>query len=500
VRGVEEGEVWSFRGIPYAAPPVGALRFRPPQPPTPWDGLRDATELGAVCPQSPYLSPDNTFGPGGGPRPYDEDCLTVDVWTPASATPASRLPVMVWIHGGGFIFGAGTTPHTVGPTFVREGVVLVTLDYRLHALGYLYLDGLFPGVEGSGNCGLLDQIAALRWVRDNIAAFGGDPTRIRVFGESAGAMSVGTMLGCPEAEGLFQRAITQSGAADHNRSAATARRVTRAFLEGVDVPEGDLAALQALPIEELGAVADAVAMLPAAEMAELLGDDDLIGKIPWRPVVDGVVLPRPAIDAVADGSAAGIDLIIGCTTEEQRLFAVGLPPELRGMFAPKVAQYFDGSGTSPGQVIEAYARRFPGLSDSDLVDAVETDVLFGLPAGRLADAQRAHHDRVWRFCFAQPSSHPDLGACHGIDIPYVFDTVDVQPSLAGAAPNHALASLIHRAWATFAETGDPNIDGLPEWPAHDPTTRPVLFFDEQVRVEHGHDDETRYLWKEVFGG
>src|SRR3954447_25137068 len=248
VQGRVKDGINDFRGIPYAATPVGELRFRPPQPVEPWAGVRDATRFGPMAPQT-LGAMEQMFG--APPRPMDEDCLTLNVWTPACDD--GNRPVMVWIHGGGFLFGTGATPWYDGRSFARDDVVLVTINYRLRAFGFLHVDG-------QGNNGILDQVAALEWVRDNIAAFGGDPGNVTAFGESAGAMSVGALLGLPAAKGLFVKAIPESGAAHSARTAEQAEEQARAFLElaGVSADEAGVAKLQELPLE---AILDAQANL-----------------------------------------------------------------------------------------------------------------------------------------------------------------------------------------------------------------------------------------------
>jgi para-nitrobenzyl esterase len=233
VRGMSLGTCSVFKGIPFAAPTSGDRRFRPPQPVEPWEAVRDCTQYGPICPQvqlGEHGLVNSAFGRG---EPMDEDCLFLNVWTPA--VDGERRPTMVFIPGGAFRGGSGSVALYDGTAFARDGVVLVTLNYRVHALGFLYLDELFDGAEGTGNLGILDQIAALRWVRENIAAFGGDPDNVTVFGESAGAMSIGTLLGTPAAQGLYRRAILESGGSRHNLSAAAATRVAERTLELLDL-------------------------------------------------------------------------------------------------------------------------------------------------------------------------------------------------------------------------------------------------------------------------
>ncbi len=239
----------AFRGIPFAEPPIGTRRFLPPAPHVPWDGVKDCTVFGPICPQVQHAETGGVLTALGRLEPTDEDCLFLNVWTPA--IDYGRRPTMVWIHGGAYVTGSGSSELYDGASFARDGVVMVSLNYRLHAFGFLYLDELFDGAEGTGNLGILDQIAALEWVRGNIAEFGGDPDNVTIFGESAGGMSVGTLMGTPAASGLFRRAIAKSGAAQHNISPSAAGRVTQRVLELLEVTPEDWDALRAVPVKRL---------------------------------------------------------------------------------------------------------------------------------------------------------------------------------------------------------------------------------------------------------
>ncbi|HEM62556.1 MAG TPA: carboxylesterase/lipase family protein, partial [Chloroflexi bacterium] len=313
VRGSVLDGVNIFKGIPFAAPPFGANRFRPPQPVDSWSGVRDALSYGPKTPQLPYpqemdILPPELVVPG-------EDCLNLNIWSPALGS-AGR-PVMVWVPGGMFEYhGTGASPWYDGTSFARDGIVCVTISYRVGADGFLYLG------EGNANRGLRDQVAALEWVQANIAAFGGDPGNVTIFGESAGAMSVGTLLSMPRAAGLFHRAIAQSGAAHNVVSAATAQLVCQRLAEKLDVePTRD--AFAELPVDSvLSAQGELMNDLMANPDPELWGGEVVLSMLPWQPAIDGEVIPELPLERIAAGSAAGIDLVVGTNTHEHRLFLV----------------------------------------------------------------------------------------------------------------------------------------------------------------------------------
>jgi para-nitrobenzyl esterase len=485
-RFTREGDVLMFLGIPYAAPPVGPARLRPPQPPAAWPGIRDATHYGAGAAQKLGMM-EQLMG-GKGFR-TDEDCLTVNVWTPGADD--GRRPVMVWIHGGAFLTGTGATSWYDGRNFCRSGdVVVVTINYRLGALGFLHLAEI--GGEAwatSGNTGLLDQIAALAWVRDNIEAFGGNPADLTVFGESAGGMSVGTLLGTPAAAGLFQRAIAQSGASsfvfEGDEATAVARQTLVAL--GVDPTPAGLGRLTEVPAD---AFVEAQESVIAANRSAILT---------YRPVVDGVTLPEPPLDAIAAGSAAGVALLCGTTAEEMRLFNL-LDPSLADLDDSGLlrrARAFLGDRAD--DAVATYRSDRPAASNADVAQAMATDAVFRIPAIRLLERQAAVSPSCWAYLFSMRSTAFDgaLGACHGLEIPFVFDNLG-RPGVAvftGEPPGGAeLAARMHRAWVTFARTGNPGHDGLPDWPAYDTIRRATMDFDATCRVLDDPMGNERAVW------
>ncbi|GAB6876274.1 carboxylesterase/lipase family protein [Thermaerobacter litoralis] len=482
LRGQRLGDVCVWKGIPFARPPVGPLRFRPPEPPEPWPGVRDATRFGPASVQPDDRLISNLTG--GAALPQDEDCLYLNIWSPS---PEGRRPVMVWIHGGAYITGAGFIPWYDGTAFARNGdVVVVTINYRLGALGFLYLEEAFgPDFAGSGNLGILDQIAALRWVRENIAAFGGDPDQMTIFGESAGAGSVGVLLAAPAARGLFRRAILQSGSGALGvRSPESAAWVTARVLQQAGVEPGDRQALYALPAR---AWVDALATLG-------LG-------LPVGPVVDGTVLPEHPMAALARGAARDVAVLTGVNKDEYNLFALADPAWLGDDEAALRRQVEAVVGPAAERLIAAYRDRGQGPLGRRLLPLMSYAVFVrGMLA--TADAQVRAGGAVWayRFDFETPVLGGVLGACHALEIPFVFDNLDRAGAdrFTGTAPERAaVARAMHRAWIAFARHGDPQHDGLPPWPRYDLDERAVMVFDVEPRVERDPWRDERALWAEA---
>ena len=482
-----EGDVSLFRAIPYAAPPIGPRRFRPPQAAAPWTGVRDATRFGPASPQVAGVM-EQLYG---STMQTDEDCLTLNIWTPA--TDGGHRPVMVWIHGGAFLTGSGSIPWYDGRAFARSsGAVVVTINYRLGALGFLHLADLGgEAFASSGNVGLLDQVAALTWVRDNIAAFGGDPGNVTVFGESAGAFSIGTLLGLPAAQGLFRRAILQSGASsnvlDRDRASSIATRLLSQL--GLAASAGGLAELLQIPFSTLLAAQDAV-----------VNDTFTNHRLPFQPVVDGTALPRPPLDAIGDGSAADVTVLCGTNLEEMRLFTL-LDTELAtGGEELLVTRATAALGQDAADVIAAYRAGRAGESTLDVFVAVSSDLVFRMPAIRLLERQSAVNPDCYSYLFTMRSTSfgGGLGASHVMEIPFVFDNLD-RPGVAlftGDPPGASqLAQRMHRAWGAFARYGDPNHPDLPNWPRYETGRRATMEFGSSCKVLDDPMGEERRLWE-----
>ncbi|WP_405386197.1 carboxylesterase family protein [Streptomyces sp. NBC_01102] len=436
VRGSVRDGIAAYLGIPYAAAPFGVHRFRAPAPVEPWEGVKDAREFGPTAPQRPYRPPLDRLIPEVD-IPGDE-CLNLNIWTPEA--DRGPLPVMVWIHGGSLRNGSAAMPLYDGRAFARDGVVLVSVNYRLGVEGF----GVFP--DAPDNRGLLDQIAALTWVKDNIAGFGGDPGCVTVCGESAGAISIAALLTSPRAEGLFHRAILQSGPPQTVTRARGAKTV-RAMAKALSVPA---------TAEEFAAV-DRERLLDAQD--EVVGGADPISGGPgFHIVVDDDVVP-------ADPAPPTVDLLLGCNREEYRLWFVpsGALDRVSGLTLRLALLKF----RIPGRVARLYRAARPDASPGVILGEMATDLLLRGPLNRLADSRPA---RTYLYEFAWGSPVLGLGACHALEIGFVFDNLRHGESLTGPDAPQPLADVMHRAWVDFATSGDPG------WTAWD-TRRPVMVFD-----------------------
>ncbi|MCX4437349.1 carboxylesterase/lipase family protein [Streptomyces mirabilis] len=449
VRGRYEDGVAVFRGIPYAAPPFCARRFRPPVPPEPWEGVRDAGEFGPTPPKPPYSEAYARLL--ADPVVPGDDCLNLNVWTPEPG-PGARLPVMVWIHGGALTRGSSAVPVYDGHAFARDGVVLVSINYRLGVEGY----GLFP--DAPPNAGLRDQLAALEWVRESIARFGGDPDRVTVFGESAGAISIGALLAGPRAQGLFRRAVLQSGPPEASERDKV-RRMVRRMATRLKVPATARA---------FAAVDRALLLRTQADVARL--SSPVLGGPAFGIVVDGDLVPRDPMEALLEGGAGGapdVELLLGWTSEEYRLWlAPGGLLERVDRLGPVALAGAMARCRCGHEVPRGYRAIHPRTGTADLVGQMVTDHLLRVPLHRLADA-RPPRTPAYVYEFAWPSNVPGLGACHALELGFVFDTVQVPQAaqLAGPGAPQELADAMHTAWVRFAVEGDP---GWQAWDASHP--------------------------------
>ncbi|MGV9992217.1 carboxylesterase/lipase family protein [Streptomyces sp. NPDC003374] len=445
VRGRYEHGVAVFRGIPYAAPPFGPHRFRPPVPPEPWDGVRDAGSFGPTAPKPPYSEAFAKYL--SDPVVPGDECLNLNVWTPEPG-PGARLPVLVWLHGGALTRGSSAVPVYDGRAFARDGVVFVSVNYRLGVEGY----GLFP--DAPANAGLRDQLAALRWVRESIGAFGGDPDRITLCGQSAGAISTGALIAAPQAQGLFRQAVLQSGPPEASERDKV-RRMVRRMAARLKVPA---------TAEAFAAVDRDLLLRTQAEVGRL--SSPVLGGPAFGIVVDGDLVPRDPLQALVDGDAArDARLLMGWTRDEYRLWLVpgGLLERVDRLGAVALAGAMARCHCGH-EVVRGYRALDPRAGTAEIVGQLVTDHLLRRPLHRLADA-RPGSSYVYEF--AWPSLLPGLGACHALELGFVFDTGDVPDSrrLAGEGAPQELADTMHRAWVRFVTEGDP---GWEPWDATHP--------------------------------
>jgi para-nitrobenzyl esterase len=479
VMGRLEAGLAVFRGIPFAEPPVGGARFAAPRPARRWDGVREAFSFGPPPPQDP--------GMPGVVSPVDvvtgDDWLTVNVWTPDHG-PAARRPVMVWIYGGAYRVGSADTPGYDAHWIARDGdLVVVTFNHRVGMEGFASIDG------APANRGLLDQVAALEWVRDNITAFGGDPGNVTVFGESAGAGSIAALMAMPRAAGLFRRAITQSVPGTYF-SDTLARDITAAIAAklGLRPTTTDLSNVDPAALAAAG----------AAIAAELGDYADRWGQVaatptPFSPVVDGDILPTTPWQALADGAARDVQLIAGHNRDEFRLF---IAHELSHIDDARAARTLQALGPGP-DAEQTYRDTYPDAPAHQLYELVLSDWLFRMPSLRLAEAQltgggQAH---VYELAWEAPANGGFLGACHGLDVPLVFGVFNspLAQMLIGPEPSPAaekLSAQFRMAWTTFAATGDPG------WPGYDTRQRLTRVFDTEPATTAYPEEASRRLWQD----
>jgi para-nitrobenzyl esterase len=475
LRGVRVGGVHAFKGIPYGAPTSGARRFRMPQPAQPWSGVRDALDYGPSCPQT-----DMSGGPRRGsepfsgisdPAPESEDCLVLNVWTPG--IDDARRPVMVWIHGGGLHAGTASSPLYDGARLAARGdVVVVGVNHRLGVLGLLHLaPTMGPDLASAGMVGIADLVAALEWVRDEIAAFGGDPANVTIFGESGGGQKTGILLATPSAHGLFHRATCQSGSMLRVGTRMDPAELASFVLDEVGAAPGDLEHLQSLPVTEI---------VRAAEVAT-----QRFGSMVFSGVVDGVVLPAQPREALAAGASAGVPLLLGTTANEFR--GVGQTPGidamgeagLRAMLGGVIGRADTGAGTDGP--IAAYRRQFPDAGPGFLFGEIFTDYAH-LGVEQTADTRtRAGGAPVYRYRFDPPP------AFHGAELPPLFRWNDDGP----------IADVVSDTWLTFARTGDPNHAGVADWPVYTTDGRETVALDVRSGIVTDPFRDARERWQGV---
>jgi para-nitrobenzyl esterase len=487
-----ENDLYIFKGIPYAVPPVGELRWLPPQPVKKWDGVLEAKEFGAIAPQT--VMPMGVFGQVPQP-PQSEDCLFLNVWTPGLDN--ARRPVMVWIHGGAFTLGSGVDPsYDTGLLPKRGNVVMVSINYRLGMLGFLRLMDVTGGkIPSTGNEGMMDQVLALKWVKDNIAAFGGDPGNITVFGESAGGMSIDTLMAMPSAKGLFHKAILESGSGDDAISLEDANINSRIFLEAAGIKEDDLKALRSLTPPQLLEIEKKMLASPLGR-----------GKCPHvtivAPVIDKKIVPDDSIKLARKGNSKDIVTIIGTNLDEWKLFTMMEP----GFDKLDEAGLLNRLATSMTEkdaktLIDAYrqarAKRGESTTPPEVFTAIFGDIMFRMPGVRLVEAQQANQQAAYSYLFTwkSPAMGGVMGACHGLEISFVFGNLNEMFS--GTGPEaEKLAKCIQDAWLAFARTGDPSCESIGKWPVYG-SKRMTMILDKNCHVEAAPYEEERQAWDNI---
>ena len=476
VCGADAGGLRVWRGIPYAQPPVGALRHRPPEPVEAWSGVRAADAVPPRAMQADVASP--LLGGLAGQPECAEDCLYLNVAVSDEPPPPGGYPVLLWIHGGGYLRGSGAgDPVGDGVALARRGLAVVTFNYRLGAFGFLSLaDVLGPGEADAGNAGLLDQVAALRWVRNNIAAFGGNPRSVTVYGVSAGAKSVANLLASPRAAGLITRAISSSGGGEHVMAPKQALALRRRLFAALGLADSAAGRLRDVPARDLLDAQESIASGPTATWI-------------WRPSL-GPALPRWPIDAIAGGAARGVALLAGNNANEGATYQA-LEPSAAGQ-APRVLRELFGPATAAA-ILRRYAAARPDLDEAGVHLAVLGDERYGIPTHRLALAH-AGHTPVWRYRLdaAPPGVPAGLAGGHGLDAVLVWGSDHLAPP---DDPRARLGRAMADAWAGFARTGDPASASLGPWPVYTVERRATLVLDTDPHVETAPDAAVTALWK-----
>jgi para-nitrobenzyl esterase len=490
LEGTSKNGLYVFKGIPYTAPPVGKLRWMPPQPPEKWSGVRPAKEWGAISPQN--LMPATggiALAPSFADFKQSEDCLFLNIWTPG--LDDKKRPVFFWIHGGAFIIGAGTENFLEEGVLARRGdIVVVSINYRLGALGFINLNEITGGrIPATGNEGLLDQIAALDWVRDNIAAFGGDPDNITISGFSAGGMSVGTLLSMPAARGKFHKALNRSGAANVVSLLTDCVKIAEKYLKVFNLTGKDVDALHALSVQQI--------LKGQQQLSEKLREEEYRAT-PFQPVVDGKDLPMIPIAAIKKGSAKNIPVMAGTSLDEMK-FMSAADPSIRNLDEAGIikrlsamlpADLAPGLAKTYGEALKKRGSATPG----DIIGSINTDMMFRIPTIRLLEAQRDNGTPAYNYLFIykSPAMGGALGAMHGLDNPFLFGALVSQ--LTGIdAELENLALKVQDSAIAFIRTGDPSCESAGKWPVYG-KERMTMLFDRNTRVEAAPYEMERAAW------
>ncbi|MHA1729219.1 MAG: carboxylesterase/lipase family protein [Promethearchaeota archaeon] len=478
---IDEG-VSIFKGIPYAAPPVGDLRFSPPESNESWNNVRDTTEFSPDVPQPPSF-----FAPKPVPSQSEGKSLTLNVWTPG--LDGKKRPVMFWIHGGSYKTG-GANRYNGIPLAKRGDVVIVIINYRLGPFGFLYIK------ENTANVGLLDQIAALKWVKNNISNFGGDPNNVTIFGESAGAGAICTLIGMPSAQGLFNRMISQSGGPSGNRI-ERAKNTTKKLASLLGIEPDDIDSLRKVTVKEI-----------INAQVKIDADPTNMWKYGYSPIIDGKTLPKHPLEAVKSGKTKDIELLNGTNKDEMALWNL-FTPEIKSINAihERVKRIITMSGQEGkedekvNKIIEVYKKG--RNSPQEILNSIMTDSIFRIPSIRLAEEQHKVQLNTFMYMFTWPSPmrNGELGACHAIEIPFVFGSLNMPRNDLFPTSNEeteAISRKMMDSWINFARFGNPNHDGIPNWPSYEEKSRSTMQFGAEIKVIQRPFDKERAVWDEII--
>ena len=497
IKGAAHNGALAFRGIRFAQAPVGPLRFRPPVPVTPWSDLYDATNFGASAPQP------NMSAPGAALQlpvePTDEDCLFLNVYTPAA--DSARRPVLFWIHGGGYVMGSGRAYD--GTAFTQEhDVVVVSVNYRMGAFGFMHVGHLDPALASSVNNGILDQICALAWTRDNIAAFGGDPDNVTIFGESAGGTSTAMLLGCPTAEGLFHKAIVHSPNVDLITVAAGHVAFTNRCIErlGGDPATNGLQTLMAASCEQLQALALPDFERPGTQAETGLGLRSA-ANVSFSPAIDGLLIPAPVAETVRARGARNVPFLGGGCRHEGTLFpmVLGFKADRSEFSETEAAAMFATAGADPARALSAYESFAPGSTLQQKLVYALTDTMFRNSMVRILDAAADSGATCWSWMFTWETDLQNLRATHAIELMFLWDwmndaSMPAMRRFAGSGAPADLGRVMREYWVSFARSGVPGAADEPAWPRYDTAQRATLLLDARRRIARHFDDEVRQVW------
>ncbi|MHA1729217.1 MAG: carboxylesterase/lipase family protein [Promethearchaeota archaeon] len=502
IRGyIDEEKINIFKGVPYASPPIGELRFKYAVPPNSWTDVLDTIEFGPNAPQPPTM--ESTRFLFGEPREHSEaDCLTLNIWTPS--TDNKKRPVMFWIHGGNFLYGSAAQVSYDGAALAKNGnLVIVSIQYRMGPLGYLYspdnLDEIHP------NVGQFDQIAALKWVKNNISNFGGDPNNVTIFGESAGAYAVISLLAMPDAKGLFKRAIAESTPGYYN---SDRKKGTAIFFKELGIKPGNISALQEVPLEKI-----INAEIKIIQWSAITKTGN-----PLIPAIDGKTLPKDPLEAIRDGLASEIPLIIGTNRSETKLWRAMFPTEdldEKGLFngMDSILGPLGQDENKIKNIINIYKRSREesplsmGSGLQEIMDAFNTDIQFRIFTINLCEAQSKHQSKTfaYMFTFRSPLKSPimkdELGACHGLEIAFAWGNLhqpEVDIFCGKGEEADKLSKQMMNCWIAFAKTGDPNHKGIPNWTSYDPEKRSTMILGKEVQLVEDPFGKERKVWKNII--